>query len=247
MKNAYDNLKAKYVGWDYLRNKTGNIYNSETNTFTLTNEEWEEFKKGHPKAASLKTHPLVYPELCATLFDGRSATGSYRYTPAQTTSAAGSSSCRRVPLPVLQITDNSFDNMKDDGTSNHPTDPTHEPYVDPHPSDTVDPTPEPSPNVARPSKKAKTTKTSIDHDDLARDMQKALQILIKGNDGPTIDECHEKLKILELDPSDPLFLTAFHIFSGSKNTREAWMTLPAIPDVLKGWLKLTETYSGVFK
>ncbi|KAJ0821721.1 putative Myb/SANT-like domain-containing protein [Helianthus annuus] len=46
MKNAYDNLKAKYVGWAYLKNKTGNIYNPQTNTFTLTNEEWEEFKKG---------------------------------------------------------------------------------------------------------------------------------------------------------------------------------------------------------
>ncbi|KAJ0820616.1 putative Myb/SANT-like domain-containing protein [Helianthus annuus] len=45
MKNAYDNLKAKYVGWVYLKNKTGNIYNPQTNTFSLTNEEWEEFKK----------------------------------------------------------------------------------------------------------------------------------------------------------------------------------------------------------
>ncbi|KAF5773447.1 putative Myb/SANT-like domain-containing protein [Helianthus annuus] len=25
MKNAYDNLKAKYVGWVYLKNKTSNI------------------------------------------------------------------------------------------------------------------------------------------------------------------------------------------------------------------------------
>ncbi|KAF5808869.1 putative Myb/SANT-like domain-containing protein [Helianthus annuus] len=65
MKNAYDNLKAKYVGWVYLKNKTDNIYNPQTNTFTLTNEEWEEFKKGHPKAASLKTVPLPFPELCA--------------------------------------------------------------------------------------------------------------------------------------------------------------------------------------
>ena len=45
VKNAYDNHKAKYIGWLYLKNKTGNIYNSQTNTFTLTNEEWEDFKK----------------------------------------------------------------------------------------------------------------------------------------------------------------------------------------------------------
>ncbi|XP_076941276.1 L10-interacting MYB domain-containing protein-like [Bidens hawaiensis] len=65
VKNAYDNLKAKYVGWVYLKNKTGNIYNPQTNIFTLTNEEWEEFKNGHPKAASIKTTPLAFPELCA--------------------------------------------------------------------------------------------------------------------------------------------------------------------------------------
>ncbi|KAL4555348.1 hypothetical protein LXL04_037966 [Taraxacum kok-saghyz] len=55
LKNAYDNLKAKYTGWIYLKNKTGNLYNPQTNTFNLTAEEWDEFKKGHPKAASLKT------------------------------------------------------------------------------------------------------------------------------------------------------------------------------------------------
>ena len=47
MKNAYDNLKAKYTGWVYLKNKTGNIYNSQTNTFNLTAEEWDDFKKVH--------------------------------------------------------------------------------------------------------------------------------------------------------------------------------------------------------
>ncbi|XP_076881141.1 uncharacterized protein LOC143529183 [Bidens hawaiensis] len=65
MKNVCDNLKAKYIGWVYLKNKTGNLYNAQTNTFTLTNEEYEEFKKGHPKAASLKTTPLSFPDLCA--------------------------------------------------------------------------------------------------------------------------------------------------------------------------------------
>ncbi|XP_022007256.1 L10-interacting MYB domain-containing protein isoform X1 [Helianthus annuus] len=95
MKNAYDNLKAKYVGWVYLKNKTGNIYNPQTNTFTLTNEEWEEFKKGHPKAASLKTVPLPFPELCAELFDGNTATGNCKWTSTQTTSGVGSS-CHHV-------------------------------------------------------------------------------------------------------------------------------------------------------
>ena len=45
LKNAYDNLKAKYTGWLCLKNKTRNLYNPQTNTFNLTNEEWEDFKK----------------------------------------------------------------------------------------------------------------------------------------------------------------------------------------------------------
>ncbi|KAL4577744.1 hypothetical protein LXL04_013857 [Taraxacum kok-saghyz] len=43
LKNSYDNLKAKYTGWIYLKNKTGNLYNPQTNTFNLTAEEWDEF------------------------------------------------------------------------------------------------------------------------------------------------------------------------------------------------------------
>ena len=45
MKNCYDNLKAKYVGWAYLKSKTGNLYNPQTNMFNLTTEEWDDFKK----------------------------------------------------------------------------------------------------------------------------------------------------------------------------------------------------------
>ena len=39
MKNSYDNLKAKYTGWIYLKNKTGNLYNPQTNTFNLYNPQ----------------------------------------------------------------------------------------------------------------------------------------------------------------------------------------------------------------
>ena len=44
-KQLKNHLKAKYACWVYLKNKTGNLYNPETNTFNLTNEEWEEFYK----------------------------------------------------------------------------------------------------------------------------------------------------------------------------------------------------------
>ena len=45
MKSCYDNLKAKYIGLAYLKNKTGNLYNPQTNMFNLTTKEWDDFKK----------------------------------------------------------------------------------------------------------------------------------------------------------------------------------------------------------
>ncbi|XP_023762161.1 L10-interacting MYB domain-containing protein-like [Lactuca sativa] len=79
LKNAYDNLKSKYTGWLYLKNKTNNLYNPQTNTFNLTNEEWKDFEKGHLKAASLKTVSLLFLELCEELFDGNSASSNLSY------------------------------------------------------------------------------------------------------------------------------------------------------------------------
>ncbi|KAL8223927.1 hypothetical protein R6Q57_019402 [Mikania cordata] len=222
MKNDFDNLKAKYVGWLYLKNKTGNLYNAQTNTFTLTNEEWEEFKKGHPKTGSLKMVPLPFPDLCAALFDGNSATGSMKWTSSQTTSVVGSSSCQRVQQ--LLITDSIFHDTEDDADTSHqtsepPPDPTFEPPPDPTfepPPDTREATPD-----SNPSKRSKTTKSSsINSDDLAHDMRQALQYLIKGKEGPTVAECYEKLKLVGLDPVDPLFLAAFHIFGVSTDVKK---------------------------
>ncbi|KAD5960663.1 hypothetical protein E3N88_12135 [Mikania micrantha] len=152
---------------------------------------------------------------------------------------------------------NAYDNLKakyiedDAGTSHqtsepipdHTSDPNFEPASEPIPEPTREPTPE-----SNPRKKSKTTKSSsINADDLAHDMRKALQYLIKGNEGPTVVVCSEKLKLVGLDPVDPLFLAAFHIFGVSTGMREAWMALPDIPDVLRGWIAMTATSLGLIK
>ncbi|KAL8193556.1 hypothetical protein R6Q57_026691 [Mikania cordata] len=204
---------------------------------------------GHPKAGSLKTVPLPFPDLCAALFDGNLATGSMKWTSSQTTSVVGSSSCQRVQQ--LMITDSIFHDTEDDAdtfhqTSEPPPDPTFEPHPDPTfepPPDTREATPD-----SNPCKRSKTTKSSsINSDDLAHDMRQALQYLIKGKKGPTVAECYEKLKLVGLDPVDPLFLAAFHIFGVSTGMREAWMTLPDIPEVLRGWIVMTATSLGLIK
>ncbi|XP_035839140.1 uncharacterized protein LOC110916478 isoform X2 [Helianthus annuus] len=120
----------------------------------------EEINTGHPKAASLKTVPLPFQELCAELFDGNTVTGNCKWTSTQTTSGVGSS-CHRVQS--LMIMDTHYHDTQDDAGTSEPT---------------FEPTSEPNPN-----KRAKTSKPSTNHDDLARDMQKALQFFIKGRKG----------------------------------------------------------------
>ncbi|KAK9064947.1 hypothetical protein SSX86_016330 [Deinandra increscens subsp. villosa] len=46
MKNRYDYIKKKFVTWVKLRNKTGNLYNPVTNTFSMSDEEWVAEGKG---------------------------------------------------------------------------------------------------------------------------------------------------------------------------------------------------------
>ncbi|KAL8244176.1 hypothetical protein R6Q59_010434 [Mikania micrantha] len=169
-------------------------------------------QKGHPKAESLRTSPLPFLDLCAALFIGNTATGNCKWSSTQTTSIVGSSSINRVQYFLLMDTED------DAGTSQHNT---PDPNTDPSFEPTCEPSREPSPKPNS-SKRLRTSKSSsISADDLANDMKKALQYLIKGKEGPTILECSKKLKLVGLDPVDPIFLTAYHIFGVSTSMREA--------------------------
>ncbi|CAI9285691.1 unnamed protein product [Lactuca saligna] len=188
---------------------------------------------GHPKAASLRTIPLSFPDLCARIFDGNSATGNFRSYSTQSSSVAGASSYR---LPPLQITATPFHAIDDDGehTSHHEPPPSAaSPSAAPpsvaSPSAASPYTASPSGN---PNKRAKPLTpippsaspsasspdgTSITGDDLAFEMKKALQSLTKGY---TIPQCLEKLEVLQLGLTDPLCFVAYHIFGGTMNMRE---------------------------
>ncbi|CAI9267668.1 unnamed protein product [Lactuca saligna] len=243
---------------------------SYTGDFDLTAEEWDDFKKGHPKAASLRTIPLPFPDLCARLFDGNSATGNFRSYSTQSSSVAGASSCR---VPPLQITATPFDAMDDDGvdTSHHEPPPsaaspsaaspsagspsaaspsagspyTGSPYTT-TPSGNPNKRAKPSTPVAPSASPSASSPdgTSVTANDLAFEMKKALQSLTKGY---TIPQCLEKLEVLQLGPTDPLRFVAYHIFGGTMNMREMWMHLPDVPEILRGWLEMTGTSLGVLK
>ncbi|KAI7752408.1 hypothetical protein M8C21_005901, partial [Ambrosia artemisiifolia] len=202
-------LKERF-GLDLTQKQIKNAYE---------NRKAKYIRWGHPKDGSLKTFPLPFPELCAESFDGNAATGMHKWTSTQTTTMVGSSSCYR-PKPLLIMDTVLHDTEDDDANIGNQT-------FEPTPDPTSEPTPEPNPK-----KKAKISLSSISEDELARDMKKALQYLIKGKEGPTIVE--EKLKLVGLNPVDPLFLAAYHILGVSSDIRAAWMALPETLEVLKG-------------
>lgn len=205
---------------------------------------------------------MPYPNLCASLFDGSSANGSIKWTSTQTTPADTSSSSHRVQR--LLIDDNPFNGLEDDDDDDASNDTSaRAPSDKAHGGSTERPdirSKTTNASTERPDKRAKTndsftdrtdmdkaSKTSVSLDDLSLDMQKALQHMVNSKEGQTIKECYERLKLVELDLMDPIFLAAFHLFGMSMNMREAWMTLPPIPGVLKGWIKMTGTTLGMFK
>ncbi|CAI9275965.1 unnamed protein product [Lactuca saligna] len=85
-------------------------------------------QQGHPKAASLKTVPLLFPELCAKFFDGNSASVNLIYATSKTPSGQGSSSFHVAPLKLMDAPSINID--EDNYFSNH----TSEHFTQPPPS-----------------------------------------------------------------------------------------------------------------
>nr|GEW35105.1 putative reverse transcriptase domain-containing protein [Tanacetum cinerariifolium] len=84
----------------------------------------------------------------------------------------------------------------------------------------------------QPKKKSNTSHVTID--DLMVDMQSALRHTVGTSNETKTKQCYEKRKLVGLRSTDLVFLEAFNIFGQSRKMREAWMTLPSEPDVLKG-------------
>ncbi|CAH1449436.1 unnamed protein product [Lactuca virosa] len=88
MINYFYGLKRKYTAWVSLKNKTPNIYNPSTNTFNLTDKEWETEIKKNKCIETLRKAPLRFPDLCAQLFDGAISTAFFQTGPSGAPQAA---------------------------------------------------------------------------------------------------------------------------------------------------------------
>lgn len=181
--------------------------------------------QGHPKAKTLKTSPLVFPDLCIALFEGTSATGSRVY--------AASSTRERIVVASSSpshIHTTQFEEEDNDVTPS------------PHNVPSVDLSKlTPSPPSSRPNKKSKI---KVDTNRLALSMEGALNTLITRQPTITVDACIERLDTLGLDETDPLYKAAIDIFGHTTLLRETWLSSKPNPDLLKDWILRTATRLG---
>ncbi|KAL6556799.1 hypothetical protein OROHE_006675 [Orobanche hederae] len=187
---------------------------------------------GHPKAKTLKTSPLAFPNLCITLFEGTSATGSCVYAPSSTRE-------RTVVLSSsftshFHSTQNEEEDDEDEGSN------VDIPNADPS---TVSPIPH--------SSKLNKKRAKVDMDELAWDMKGALHPLVTRQVPPvvpppttTFDACLERLNTLGLDPCGPLYQAAIDIFGHTTLLRETWLINSPDPKILKDWIFRTARRLG---
>nr|GEY52417.1 myb/SANT-like domain, Harbinger transposase-derived nuclease domain protein [Tanacetum cinerariifolium] len=215
IKNGFDNLKAKYVEWLYLKNKTKNLYNSDIKMFNLTQEEWEDFKRYiHKRATSLQSKPLPYSDICEIVFQSISANGDGQWTNTEigvsaSVSAASASRASASGASASEASASGASNIRERvGSLNMDDDPLVDVvvYVD----DDGNSRAYKINDEVRPKKKAKTSRITMD--DLMVDMHSALRHIVGTTYGPTTERCYEKLKLVGLRSTDLVFLVAFNIF-----------------------------------
>nr|XP_043615632.1 L10-interacting MYB domain-containing protein-like [Erigeron canadensis] len=216
MKNHYDYLKGKYGAWLLLRNKTGNVYDSSTNMFNLTDEEWEMEMKKNKHVEFLRNTTLPFPDLCAKLFDGAMATGIKSWGPSS-----------NEPMP------------RDEPHVVEPI--VNEEEQDP---DILEYTPQPFSTASQSSTPQSSAQPKLDKKKKGKEMMAIVEEEIIGVlkimagkhhskdqkfEVPTFDDCLKKLNEIGWEDTDPLYDVALAIFcEPNDHYRQAWMKMNVI-------------------
>lgn len=191
----------------------------------------------NPKAKTLKTAPLLFPNLCIQLFDGVSAgvTGSEPPSTRNRVYSTNESEVHEVDYSLVPVQDQgSYEESNacnpnlnhDEGT----------PQVQAN-KDT--------PNVEsqRPRKKSKQPVNQSNNSQFEENLSKALEIIIQKQNGPTNMECRDRLRSLGWSSKNPLYQLALGIFCESANHREAWMNLEE--EECEIWVKMISRKLGL--
>ncbi|XP_023762570.2 uncharacterized protein LOC111911023 [Lactuca sativa] len=216
MKYRYDYLKSKYAVWLKLKNKTGNLYNPITNTFQMTDEEWKAEAKLNKMVEKLRNAPLLYPELCTQLFDGATSTGAASWGPSST-----------LPHPAEAFTTQDYDDIEMVDTA---------PQMDIPASTSTVPPPTSASHASvdssvrsknkRGKRNASTDTLDDDIREVGKEIMKAAQAFAQTHNlDKEMDECIEKLKVLEWGSSDPKYITVLMLFAENAGNRKIWLRL----------------------
>ncbi|XP_060178772.1 uncharacterized protein LOC132608967 isoform X1 [Lycium barbarum] len=172
----------------------------------MSNEEWDEYIKAHPKAKTLRSAPLPFLELCTTLFEGSTTIGIHGWSPSCTTLRPGTSSVStNIDIDSLDDIEDLLGD-KNDGAS----------------KDSLSQSSIPIENKNLGKKRKNTTsRLAIDEK-----MNAALELLINKKNAPGEEEC---IKILDgLEWGEPLYSAALSIFCEGASYKKTWMKLSGV-------------------
>ncbi|KAK1422059.1 hypothetical protein QVD17_24920 [Tagetes erecta] len=201
MKNRYDYLKSKFTAWSKLKNKTGNTYNPVTNTFNLSEEEWEIEMKSNKLIKALRTSPLSYPELCVQLFKGSTSNGFDSWGLSST-----------LPCPSEEVSDHNLNDLEDIECTQMET-----------PTQGVS---EESSSQSKITEKRKYQTFNSKLIEVGDQIIKVAKMLIeKHNLSNDMDACMEKLETMGWGELDAKYQTTLLLFGESADMRKVWLHL----------------------
>ncbi|XP_023730923.1 L10-interacting MYB domain-containing protein isoform X1 [Lactuca sativa] len=207
MKNRYDYLKAKFGAWLKLRNKSGNVYDPIKNKFNLEEEEWQMEIKSNKYVQTLRTAPLLFPDLCIQLFEGVTSNGF---------DGCGPSS----QLP------HDMDSPQSQQQPSTPRVLTHA-QQPPTPSDE---------SSCRSKKRKSKDSLELKILEIGEEICKVARLLMKNHTiDDDVDACIEKLEKFEWGTEDPRYNTALMLFGESEGLRKVWLRIK--PASCENWIR----------
>ncbi|XP_024984069.1 L10-interacting MYB domain-containing protein-like [Cynara cardunculus var. scolymus] len=228
MKNHYDYLKGKYGAWSKLKNKTGNIYDASTNSFKLSEEEWQMETKSNKYVEKLRTVPLPFSDLCVQLFDGVASTGVGSWGPTsfvpnptcidpQTQEQQSSKTLSTRVAPQIQETQEQQ-------------------------SSTLPLVQESSSHSQSQRKKRKSVQpsSSVNDEEVSKIVTFVQNALEKQPMESEVGACIEKLE--KFGWGSPLYEAALHLFSLGPDYKKIWLCLK--DDKCEGWVRFTGRQLG---
>ncbi|XP_070044544.1 uncharacterized protein [Nicotiana tomentosiformis] len=162
--------------------------------------------EAHPKAKALKTSPLPFPDLCTKLFEGSTTTRIHGWSLSCTYPRPGVSSISTtIDIDTLDRVEYLVGNKNDGAPTDYPS------------QSSV-------PIENKPLGKKK--KIALSQLDIEEKMSIALELLVKINSGPDVEECMVKLE--ELGSEEPLYSATVSILYEGDNYRKAWMNITEV-------------------